>query len=160
MKSALHNEDDKPKKMKKTKKHLNDTIKKLLTDSASSVVNPKQSPIKSVSTPSLSSNNNANIIDIPLLPEDFFKLLQEKINPILAQEIRDKERAKTIMPEDFKHLEMQISEYLKSFVILGYTLNSEKMVIVHAPTVQDHDALVEHLRQTFVRVIGNIDMGQ
>ncbi len=38
-------------------------------------------------------------------------------------------------------------------MVIGYTLNGEKVVIGHALTQQDNDALTEHLRQTFIRIM-------
>ena len=174
MKSALHNDDDKHRKMKKTKKHVDnvENINKLLTQLNTAV--PQPIPDKNTSLPAALPtvppvqavppvHNNVekiNVVDLPPLPEAFFKLLEEKLGPLVQQEMHDKERARDATPEDLKHLETHVSEYLKTFAILGYNLKGEKIVLVHAPTVQDHDALIEHLRQTFMRVIGNIEMGQ
>ena len=56
---------------------------------------------------------------------------------------------------DVQHLSIIAEEYLKTFMILGYDLNGEKVIIMNAKTLHDHDALVEHLRSTFISVVNS-----
>ena len=46
-----------------------------------------------------------------------------------------------------------VSEFLKTFMVLGYDLNGEKVFIMHATNPHDKDALVEHLRTTLLGII-------
>ena len=45
-----------------------------------------------------------------------------------------------------------LSEYLKSFVLLGYDTKGESVVILSGKTAQDYDAI-----ETLLRRVGNID---
>lgn len=92
---------------------------------------------------------------LPLIPKEILQQLNIKVNETLKHaELLKKKNEKS--SEEFKILEGIASEYLKSFLILGYTLNDNKILIGHAPTPKDHDALVEHLRQTFMRTVNDM----
>ena len=45
-----------------------------------------------------------------------------------------------------------LAEHLKSFVLLGYDIKGESIVIVSGKTPQDYDAI-----ETLLRRIGNVD---
>jgi type II secretory pathway component GspD/PulD (secretin) len=55
--------------------------------------------------------------------------------------------------KDLEHLDTIAEEYLKTYMILGYDLNGEKVSIMHAKNPHDRDALVEHLRTTLLDII-------
>jgi hypothetical protein len=57
--------------------------------------------------------------------------------------------------KDLESLDVIAAEFLKTFIILGYDFNGEKIHIMHANTPQDKDALIEHLRTTFIGIINN-----
>jgi len=89
------------------------------------------------------------------IPPELLKILDEKLSDNIKKEIENKKH-QTIT--DYKPLENMVSEYLKSFLIIGYGLNGEKIFIGHANTAEQHDSLVEHLRQSFINVIENMPM--
>lgn len=55
--------------------------------------------------------------------------------------------------KDLEHLDGIVQEFLSSYLILGYDINGEKVTITHARNPQDKDALVEHLRSTFINTV-------
>lgn len=55
---------------------------------------------------------------------------------------------------DLNHLLGMVSEYLDSFILLGFDTKGQKASIMHATTQVGRDALVEHLRTTFIQMIG------
>jgi hypothetical protein len=59
--------------------------------------------------------------------------------------------------KDLEHLSNICEEFLKTYMILGYDLNGEKVHIMHAKNHHDKDALVEHIRST---LIGMLNTGQ
>ncbi len=65
----------------------------------------------------------------------------------------DAAQLKQYKVKDLEHLDNVASEYLKTFMILGYDLNGEKAFIMHATNPHDRDALVEHLRTTLLGII-------
>mgnify|MGYP001577335547 CR=1 FL=1 len=58
---------------------------------------------------------------------------------------------------DIKHLDGVVAEFLKCFTIIGYDMSGRKVLVVHAKTSQDNDSLVEHLRETFFRIMSNVE---
>ena len=56
---------------------------------------------------------------------------------------------------DLQHLDVIVAEYLQTFMILGYDINGEKICISHASTPAARDALIEHLRSTFLGIMNN-----
>jgi hypothetical protein len=65
------------------------------------------------------------------------------------------EQKKKEYHRDMNILDSLVAEYLKSYIILGYDLNGNKVGIQHAKSSQESDALVEHLRTTFLNIIQN-----
>jgi hypothetical protein len=59
--------------------------------------------------------------------------------------------------KDLEHLDNIAQEFLKTFIILGYDINGEKVHILHANTPHDRDALIEHLRTTLINILNNND---
>ena len=57
--------------------------------------------------------------------------------------------------KDLEHLDHIAEEFLKTYIILGYDLNGEKVSIMHATNPHDKDALIEHLRTTLLGFINN-----
>jgi hypothetical protein len=55
--------------------------------------------------------------------------------------------------KDLYHLDTVVTEYLQSFMILGYDINGEKVCITHAENASARDALIEHLRSTFFGIM-------
>ena len=55
--------------------------------------------------------------------------------------------------KDLEQLDTVITEYLDTFMLLGYDINGEKVLIMHATNPHDRDALVEHLRTTLLGII-------
>jgi len=55
--------------------------------------------------------------------------------------------------KDLEQLDCIAEEYLKTYIILGYDLNGEKVSIMHAKNPHDRDALVEHLRTTLLDIL-------
>jgi hypothetical protein len=59
--------------------------------------------------------------------------------------------------KDLEHLDNIVEEYLQAYMILGYDLNGEKVLIMHASNPHDRDALVEHLRTTLLGIVNKDD---
>ena len=96
---------------------------------------------KPTPTPTLNSSS---------LPE----ILSKEENAIFLQEIskylRQKESSSKEKVEDFKILHNNISEYLESFIIFGYTFEGKRVLIQDWPSNRDRDALLEFLKNVFI----------
>lgn len=81
---------------------------------------------------------------------------QQQIDEIIAQAFTRFYTATTNKSnklKDLEHLDVIVAEYLQSFMILGYDINGEKVCITHASTPAARDALIEHLRGTFINIM-------
>ena len=58
-----------------------------------------------------------------------------------------------VLNRDMGVLEAVISEYLKTFVIIGYDINGDKISITHATSAQEYDSIVEHARGTLMQML-------
>jgi hypothetical protein len=87
-----------------------------------------------------------------LLPEKQFAQVEEVIKNAFLR-FYDAAQLKQHKVKDLEHLDIMVSEFLKTFMVLGYDLNGEKVFIMHATNPHDKDALVEHLRTTLLGII-------
>lgn len=146
----------KPKKAKKqpakkkTVKKPNEKIKKILDpDNSNDIDSLRRDP------------------DLSKKQEKIKSLLKGTINPIIhldpklqaeiALELRrfnaEKRFANEVLTRDMGVLESVISEYLKTFIVIGYDINGDKITITHATNVQEYDSIVEHARGTLLTVL-------
>lgn len=87
-----------------------------------------------------------------ILPEKQLAQVEEVIKNAFLR-FYDNAQLKQYKVKDLEHLDVVVSEFLKTFMVLGYDLNGEKVFIMHATNPHDKDALVEHLRTTLLGII-------
>jgi hypothetical protein len=87
-----------------------------------------------------------------ILPEKQLAQVEEVIRNAILR-FYDTATLKQYKVKDLEHLDAMVSEFLKTFMVLGYDLNGEKVFIMHATNPHDRDALVEHLRTTLLGII-------
>jgi hypothetical protein len=75
--------------------------------------------------------------------KNFDNLLKSSINAAESVEIEE---------QDMSFINDYLAEHLKSFILLGYDLKGESVVIVSGKTPQDYDAI-----ETLLRRVGNIE---
>src|SRR5947209_17232597 len=76
-----------------------------------------------------------NIVDGPGLDPN----LQAEIALALKRYAASEQFSNAILNRDMGVLESVISEYLKTFVIIGYDINGDKISITHASFAQEFD---------------------
>ena len=98
---------------------------------------------KRTKTTSLSSDE----VSIP-------KLEQLNIDQLLTQAFqRHKNEVlndKKIKLKELHHFSSMAGEYLSSFVLVGYSLQDERVVLFNMPTPKDEAALIDLLRATLI----------
>lgn len=87
-----------------------------------------------------------------ILPEKQLAQVEEVIKNAFLR-FYDSAQLKQYRVKDLEHLDTLVSEFLDTFMILGYDINGEKVFIMHAKSPHDKDALVEHLRTTLLGII-------
>ena len=108
---------------------------------------------KTTKNVSLSSENLSN-------KEDDLKELQQKVfdavNNLELQKsldrwLRQESQTTQIVKRDFSLLKDHIAEYLDSFLVLGYTMEGERVVMQAFKCSKDRDAMVEFLKTIFIK---------
>ena len=98
-----------------------------------------------------------------LLPESIQPKLptaeQININQLFSQALlrykqEDLDDKKSKLKE-ISHLATIAEEYLSTFALIGYSLQSEKVVIFNMSNSKDEAALVDLLRATFIELVNN-----
>jgi len=83
-------------------------------------------------------------VNKPMANRNFDNLLKSSISAVESVEERSQQELSAV--NDY------LSEYLKSFVLLGYDTTGESVVIIGGKTAQDYDAI-----ETLLRRVSNID---
>ena len=81
----------------------------------------------------------------PLTAEES-KMFLRQINEFLNKKQPQKREGQ----EDYKILHMNISEFLESFITIGYTFEGQRVLIQHYPSPRDRDAMMEFLKNVFI----------
>jgi len=105
---------------------------------------------KDIATPP--PNNNEE-----LLP--FSKMEKINIEQIFAQALAEYREElpsrKKHSNKEFAYLSSMIEEYLSCFVLVGFSLEGNRVCIFNASNAKDEGALVDHLRSTFTDIVEN-----
>lgn len=82
------------------------------------------------------------------------KAEQINIDHLFAQALlRHKNDAivdKKLKVKELHHLSSIVGEYLNCFIMIGYSLQDEKVVLLNMPSPKDEAALIDLLRSTFL----------
>lgn len=73
--------------------------------------------------------------------------LQRSLDKMLKQHVHENQ----IIKRDFSILKDAITEYLDSFLVLGYSLDGDRIVIQHFKSPKDKDAIVEFMKNIFLK---------
>jgi hypothetical protein len=107
---------------------------------------------KETFVPSLTSNHQESIEE-KILNAINNKELQRGIDKwIKTNDSKNKE-----ITRDLNLLSSIINEYLDSFILFGYNLEGERVLIQSYQKPKDKDAMMEFLKIVFIRNIGNPD---
>lgn len=92
--------------------------------------------------------------------EDDLKELQQKVydavNNLELQKsldrwLRQESHNTQVVKRDFSMLKDHIAEYLDSFLVLGYTMEGDRVVMQAFKCPKDRDAMVEFLKTIFIK---------
>lgn len=106
--------------------------------------------------PKKKSTNNES-----LSAEEFLLPKAEKINVdhLIAQSLlrhkNDIIADKKIKHKEIRHLSTMAEEYLSCFMLVGYSIQGEQVVVMSMPTPKDEAALVDLLRSTLFDILNN-----
>ena len=87
-------------------------------------------------------------IDVNELKE-YMQMAAHQVNEEKAY-VKSKNRQ---MDDTFKSFDNILPEFTKCCMVIGYNLLGEKFVYAYLPTERDKDAMVEHMKNVFMRMV-------
>lgn len=124
---------------------------------------PTEKAIKRITNEKTSSTNTPILNNkVPVNPQniveiDINKLLKSMINEEISQDTYTMNATKSLSTEqDIQTLKQILAEYFDSFMVLGYGINGNRIIIRYTKTDKDEDSLLEMLRHVFMRTIQDI----
>jgi hypothetical protein len=118
--------------------------------------------IKKVSKDSKVPTLSADVIDSKKLPEE--KISMDLVAKKIFDEVNNKELQKSldkwlkehqsqnaIAMRDLGLLKAIVSEYLDCFIVFGYTLEGERVILQNYQKARDRDAIMEFLKTIFIK---------
>lgn len=130
-----------PKKKKETSK---DNSKK---------ETPKDKLQISVAVPSLSSLDpglSAQVVS-EVRNNIFNSINDAELQRALDKWVQDNHSEAKIVQRDYNILKSIITEYLDSYICIGYSSSGERYIIQHAVSPRDRDAMMEFLKNVFLQ---------
>jgi hypothetical protein len=115
----------------------------------------KKKPIKSTLgslTDSVSLSGEESLL--PISKFEQLNIEQLIANAMLRHKSEDLEDKKRKF-KDVDYLNTIIEEYLSCFVLVGFSIQNEKVCIFNAHSSKDEGALVDYLRATFLEIVNN-----
>lgn len=115
---------------------------------------------KNTKNVSLSSQNIVQDKKQKAMTEEEIKILNDKVfsavNDLELQKSLDKwlkDHAFTsqVVRRDLSILKNNLCEYMDTFLVLGYTMEGERVIMQNFKTCRDRDAIVEFLKTVFLK---------
>lgn len=108
------------------------------------------------------ANKKRKAVPIPKdqLSEDPLSLPEQANLQQLFAQCLNRYQSEELVEKKLKHKEMNqlasiMEEYLNCFIVVGFSLQDEKVCIFNASTSKDEAALVDFLRATFFEISNN-----
>lgn len=108
----------------------------------------KKKDIEEATTLAPPVSANAPEAALPASKEEIEKFLKKEFNKL--QTVKKKSEEDKYIP-----LQAMLSEYLQNYIILGYTPDGERLAIWAAKSACEYDALMEHLKNFFLKNVVN-----
>lgn len=110
---------------------------------------------KSSQVPSLSaelSKDELKLVDMNQVAEKVFNEINHKeLQKSLDKWLKENQTQNSIAMRDLGILKSIVSEYLDAFVVFGYTLEGERVILQHYQKARDRDAIMEFLKTIFIK---------
>jgi hypothetical protein len=115
----------------------------------------KKNSQKNTSNPSLSSSEIKYMITKKDV-EDIHKKVFDAVNELELQKsldkwLKDNKQHQQVAMRDLGLLKAIITEYLDSFILFGYNIDGERVILQNFNKAKDRDALMEFLKIVFIK---------
>jgi hypothetical protein len=107
---------------------------------------------KKQQTNSLFGASSGNLISIEEAKNSVLETINNtELQKALDKWIEDHHQEHKILSRDLNLLRSIISEYLDTYIVFGYNLEGDRIVIQHCNSPRDKDALMEFLKNIFIK---------
>lgn len=91
-------------------------------------------------------------VDMEEVAEKVFSEINHKeLQKSLDKWLKENQSHNAIAMRDLGILKSIVSEYLDAFVVFGYTLEGERVILQHYQKARDRDAIMEFLKTIFIK---------
>jgi hypothetical protein len=117
----------------------------------------KKKNLQNTNSPSLSSlENRAEKKMTQKQTDDLHKRVFDAINNLELQKsldkwLKDNKQSQQIAMRDLSLLKSIVTEYLDSFLLFGYNLEGERVILQSFNKARDRDAIMEFLKIVFIK---------
>lgn len=107
----------------------------------------------SVAVPSLSSldENEAAQVISEVKANIYNSINNAELQRALDKWVRENHSENKIQTRDYNILKSIITEYLDSYILIGYSDKGERYIVQHAESARDRDAIMEFLKTVFIQ---------
>lgn len=103
--------------------------------------------LKESQTPSLSAD-----VSLESTAEKIFDEVNKKeLQKSLDRWLKDNQSRNAIAMRDLGLLKSIVAEYLDAFIVFGYTLEGERVILQNFQKARDRDAIMEFLKTIFIK---------
>jgi hypothetical protein len=107
---------------------------------------------QSLSSQEIKQENKMSKEEIEALNEKVFTAVNNlELQKSLDRWLRENSNQNQIIKRDISILKNTINEYLDTFLVFGYTMEGERIILQHFNTSKDRDAIVEFLKTIFLK---------
>jgi hypothetical protein len=111
---------------------------------------------KSIKKPKQIQSTMPNLSSSPQKIDDIENKLYDALNAVELKRSMDKwlksnEGKNSVVIRDLTILKGIIEEYLSSFLLLGYTMDGERVILQGYESPKDKDAIMEFLKNVFIQ---------
>jgi len=112
---------------------------------------------KNSKTPSLSANpTNKDLQKEKLSMEEisekvFNEINKKELEKSLDKWLKEHKNQNAIAMRDLSLLKSIVAEYLDAFIVFGYTLEGERVILQNYEKARDRDAIMEFLKTIFIK---------
>jgi beta-glucosidase/6-phospho-beta-glucosidase/beta-galactosidase len=112
---------------------------------------------KNSKTPSLSANpTNKDLQNEKLSMEEisekvFNEVNKKELEKSLDKWLKEHKTQNAITMRDLSLLKSIVAEYLDAFIVFGYTLEGERVILQNYEKPRDRDAIIEFLKTIFIK---------
>ena len=114
----------------------------------------KQKKVNNSQMPSLSGETNIKFQKLSMeeVAEKVYDQINKKeLEKSLDKWLKENQNNTSIAMRDLGLLKSIVSEYLDSFIVFGYTLDGERVILQNYQKARDRDAIMEFLKTIFIK---------